>query len=123
MDIRIKIGALSVAAELNNSATAQKIARVLPLTADFDTWGDEIYFAIPVQAELEPTAKQTVAAGDLGYWPTGNAFCIFFGPTPMSTGLDPVAASAVNIIGQVKQDPACFKTVMGERQVVVEARN
>jgi uncharacterized protein len=121
MDIRIKIGDRSVEADLNDSPTAQKVAAALPLSADFDTWGDEIYFSIPVVAELEQTARQTVEVGDLGYWPTGQAFCIFFGPTPMSTDSAPVAASAVNIIGRVKKDATCFKSVMDERRVTIEA--
>ncbi len=86
MKIRIKIGNLTMDAELNDTATAKKVASALPITASFNTWGDEIYFSIPVEAQLDDSAKEVVEMGDLGYWPTGRAFCIFFGPTPMSTG-------------------------------------
>jgi len=121
MKINITISHLTVSAELNDSPTAEKIADALPLTASFNTWGDEIYFSIPVEAELDETAQETVDVGDLGFWPTGNAFCIFFGPTPMSRDGKIVPASAVNIIGRVTGDALQFKTVMGASEVRVEA--
>ena len=120
MKIIIKIGSLSVEAELNDTPTGRKIAAALPLTTSFSTWGDEIYFAIPVTADLEPTAKEVVELGDLGYWPTGRGFCIFFGPTPMSSPGKIVPASAVNIVGKVLDDAKAFKDVTGENQVTVE---
>ncbi|MBW1669155.1 MAG: hypothetical protein JRI79_08995 [Deltaproteobacteria bacterium] len=120
MDIKIKIGNLSVQAELNDTPTAQKVAAALPIETSFSTWGDEIYFAIPVDADLDDSAKEEVGLGDLGYWPTGKAFCIFFGQTPMSKPGKIIPASAVNIIGKVKEDPALFKKVMHEKKVIVE---
>jgi hypothetical protein len=107
-------------AELNDSATAQKMAAVLPLKCSFSTWGEEIYFTIPVTAPLDSSAKEVVELGELGYWPTGKAFCIFFGPTPMSSPGKIVPASAVNIIGKVLGDPKKFKEVMNEREVILE---
>ena len=83
MKIKIIIDELTMEGELNESPTAQKITDALPIHASFNTWGDEIYFTIPVDAELEATAQEEVHMGDLGYWPTGKAFCIFFGLTPM----------------------------------------
>lgn len=121
MKILIKVGALSMEAELNDSATAKKIAEALPLETSFNTWGDEIYFSIPVDSALDETAKEVVELGNLGFWPTGNAFCIFFGLTPMSEPGKIVPASAVNIIGKVLGDATQFKSVMGERKVVVKA--
>ena len=121
MKIRIKIGNLSMDAELNDTHTAGKIAEALPIEASFNTWGDEIYFTIAVAAPLEESAREVVELGDLGYWPQGSAFCIFFGLTPISSPGKIVPASAVNIIGRVLGDPNAFKAVMGERQVVVEA--
>ncbi len=120
MRIRILVGDLSMDAELNDSSTAKKVAEALPLTASFSTWGEEIYFAIPVDAELDETAREVVELGDLGYWPTGSAFCIFFGQTPMSEPGKIVPASAVNIIGKVIGNAAKFKEVMGERNVTLE---
>lgn len=121
MDIRICIGTLAVDAELNDTSTAKKIAAALPINATFNTWGDEIYFAIPVSAELDEKAREVVTIGDLGFWPPGRAFCIFFGQTPMSKPGEIRPASAVNIIGKVKGDATQFKQVMRERQVKLEA--
>jgi uncharacterized protein len=120
MDIRIRIGKLSMAAELHDTPTGQQIARALPIHASFNTWGDEIYFAIPVASELDDNAREVVELGDLGYWPPGKAFCIFFGQTPMSHPGEIRPASAVNIVGKVKGDAREFKQVMHERQVTLE---
>jgi hypothetical protein len=122
MNIAIRIGSLTMTAELNDTPTAQQIAAALPLHTTFNTWGDEIYFAIPVEATLEDSAQEVVEIGDLGYWPSGNAFCIFFGQTPMSRSGEIRPASAVNVIGKVQGDATQFKAVMGERDVIVEQR-
>ena len=120
MKIRITIGDLTMEGELNNSHTAKKIAEALPLRAQFNTWGDEIYFTVPVDAGLDDTAREEVELGDLGYWPTGKAFCIFFGQTPMSKPGKIIPASAVNIIGKVIGDATRLKEVMQERDVRLE---
>jgi hypothetical protein len=122
MRIAIRIGTLSMEAELNETPTAKKIAAALPLRATFNTWGDEIYFAIPVDANLDDSAQDVVELGDLGYWPPGKAWCIFFGQTPVSQSGKIMPASAVNVIGKVLGDATQFKTVMREREVIVEAR-
>jgi uncharacterized protein len=109
--IRINAGAVSLLAELNDSPTAGAIYAALPLAAAAQTWGEEIYFPIPVAAKLEDTAVDVVAVGDLGYWPTGRAFCIFFGPTPASRGEEIRPASAVNLVGRVLGDAGAFRTV------------
>ena len=109
--IRINAGAVSLIAELNDSPTAGAIYSALPLEAAAQTWGEEIYFPIPVAARLEDTAVDVVAVGDLGYWPTGRAFCIFFGPTPASRGDEIRPASAVNLVGRVLGDAGAFRTV------------
>ena len=122
MRIAIRIGTLSMEAELNETSTAQKIAAALPLRTSFNTWGDEIYFAIPVDADLDDSAQDVVEVGDLGYWPPGQAFCIFFGQTPVSQPGKIMPASTVNVIGKVLGDATAFKAVLREREVVVEAR-
>jgi hypothetical protein len=108
-------------AELNDTQTARQIADALPIRSGFNTWGDEIYFAIPIEAELESDAREVMEIGDLGYWPPGNAFCIFFGPTPMSQANEIRPASAVNLIGKVIGDATQLKAVMQEREVSLEA--
>jgi uncharacterized protein len=108
--IRIRAGKVEAEAVLNESPTAQKIWEALPIEARGDTWGDEIYFGIPVKAALEGNAREVVQVGDLGYWPTGHAFCIFFGPTPVSRGGEIRPASAVNLVGKVSGDARVFKS-------------
>jgi hypothetical protein len=121
MRIRISIGGLSLEGELYDTPTARKVAEALPIRTDFNTWGEEIYFPIPVEAELDDGAREEVEPGDLGYWPTGRAFCIFFGETPMSTPGKIIPASAVNIIGKVLADVEELKDVMGEKEIFLEA--
>lgn len=119
MDINITVKDVVLTAELDDTPTGRKVASILPLENSFNTWGDEIYFEIPVSAELDETAREVVALGDLGYWPTGRAFCIFFGPTPMSREGKIVPASAVNIIGRVKGDVRCLKGVLSAERIRV----
>jgi len=109
--IRIAAGTVSVEAELNDGPTAQQVWDALPIQGTANTWGDEIYFGIPVVAEEEPDARADVEVGELGYWPVGRAFCIFFGPTPVSSGSKPRAYSPVNILGRVLGDATAFRAV------------
>ena len=118
--IRIRAGTVTAEATLKATPTAEKIWKALPLSARANTWGDEVYFSIPVQAALEQDAREVVSAGDLGYWPAGTAFCIFFGRTPASTGDEVRAASAVNVIGRVVGDPTVFKQVRSGTRVTLE---
>lgn len=109
--IKICIGDSTVRGELNESPTAALIWEALPIEGEGNLWGEEIYFAIPVEAELDDTARDVVERGDLGYWPQGRALCIFFGPTPMSHGDEIRPASAVNIVGKITGDHLIFQTV------------
>jgi uncharacterized protein len=102
--IVITVGSVTLTAELNESATAQEIWDKLPIQAQASVWGDEVYFEIPVQADQAADARADVEVGTLGYWPVGSAFCVFYGPTPISTGAQPRAYSPVNIIGRVTND-------------------
>jgi len=101
MKIIIKFTSYQVEAELLETQTGRAIYEALPLQENVNRWGDEFYFGIPVHSVLEPEAKAEVQAGDLAYWPSMPAFCIFFGPTPVSTGSTPVAASPVNVFGRL----------------------
>jgi len=109
--ILISAGDVSLAAELNAGPTAEKLWRALPLEGRANVWGDEIYFEIPVEAGAEPDARAEVEVGELGYWPMGSAFCIFFGPTPVSVDERPRAYSPVNILGRVLGDATQFRAV------------
>ena len=119
MDIVIEIARQEFAAELNDSATATKVAEALPIEGEASTWGEEIYFTIPVDADLEEDATEVVELGDLGYWPLGNAFCIFFGRTPMSSEDEIRPYSAVNVIGKLQCDLEPLKEIRGGERVVV----
>jgi hypothetical protein len=118
--IRIIAAKVSVEAILNDSPTATKVWDALPIDGRGSTWGEEIYFSIPVEAKQEKDAREVVAVGELGYWPPGSAFCIFFGRTPASTDEKPRAASAVNILGRVQGDATVFKAVPSGAQVRLE---
>ena len=118
--IRITTGELKVEAELNDSKTAQSIWDALPISSSNNLWGEEIYFSIPVKAGQEKGAREVVSAGELGYWPPGHAFCIFFGPTPASQGDEIRAASAVNIIGKVLSDPKVFLKAKNGAKITLE---
>jgi hypothetical protein len=109
--IKISSGELTLQAELNESPTAQEIWKKLPLEGRANAWGDEIYFEVPVVMDQESDARAEVEVGELGYWPVGRAFCIFFGPTPVSTDERPRAYSPVNVIGRVQGDATLFKLV------------
>jgi uncharacterized protein len=118
--IKITAGNVAAGAVLNDSPSAQKIWEALPIEAKGDTWGDEIYFGIPVKASLEKTARELVEIGDLGFWPPGNAFCIFFGPTPVSRGSEVRPASAVNVVGRIIGDARVFKKVPSGAKIRIE---
>jgi uncharacterized protein len=118
-DIRITAGPLSVRASLAGTATGKAIRAALPIRGRASTWGDEIYFAIPVDAD-EDDARATVAVGDLAYWPPGSAFCIFFGPTPASRGNEVRPASPVNVVGRVEGDATLFRQVRDGTPVLIE---
>jgi hypothetical protein len=115
--ITITVGSVIMEAELNDSATAQQIWDALPIEGTANTWGDEIYFEIPVYADKEPDARADVEVGELGYWPVGHAFCIFFGRTPASVDDHPRAASPVNILGRVLGDVTAFRAVRSGKKV------
>jgi hypothetical protein len=118
--IRITAGKVVADAVLNESPTATKIWEALPIEARGSTWGDEIYFSIPVDAGQEKGARDLVSVGELGYWPPGTAFCIFYGRTPASTDDRPRAASPVNIVGNVVGDATAFRAVSSGTRVRLE---
>jgi hypothetical protein len=117
--IRISAGPVRAIAELADTSTAQAILDTLPITGSASTWGDEIYFAIPVDAD-EDDARAVVDVGDLAYWPPGSAFCIFFGPTPASQGSEIRPASPVNVVGRIEGDATIFRQVRDGTPVLIE---
>ena len=120
MRIEIQVGENVFEAELNASETAVALGKTLPIEARANTWGEEIYFSIPLKHSLED-GVEVVQKGDLGYWPPGKAFCIFFGPTPASEGDEIRPASAVNVIGKLLTDPEPLKKARDGDRVIVRA--
>jgi hypothetical protein len=119
--IHITAGTVKLKAELNDCPTSQAILKALPIRANGNRWEGEIYFTIPVKAKLEnDNSRDILEAGELGYWPTGSAFCIFFGKTPASKGTEIRAASAVNILGKIIDDVSALWDVEDGAEVVIE---
>ena len=114
---------LELNADLSDTATAKAIADALPIETRISTWGDEHYFGIPVQADAELGASAAVELGELAYWPPGNAFCVFFGPTPASHGPDDIrAASPVNVVGRLRSTPVAeLQAIRSGTKVRIEA--
>jgi hypothetical protein len=110
--IRIVLERGEIGATLDGSATAEAVQAALPLQGTVNRWGDEIYFSIPVMVEEAPDARQDMAVGELGYWPVGRAFCVFFGPTPVSTGSLPRAYSNVNPFGRLEGEEAAIRSLL-----------
>jgi len=101
--------------------TVQKILEALPITGSAMQWGDEIYFAIPVQ-QGEENAQERVRKGQLGYWPAGNCFCIFYGKTPMSRSEEEIVpASPVNVIGTIENPDGLKAHSAGEPVTITPA--
>jgi len=105
--------------EAKTPNTVEAIWKALPFEKRANMWGDEIYFSIPVSLG-EENAKETVEIGDLGYWPPGQGFCIFFGPTPISREDEIRPADPVNVFGKVKGDPKVFKKVRSGDKIRIE---
>ncbi len=118
--IKITAGPVEAIADLDDSPTADAIWEALPIKGQANTWGDEIYFDLPVFLDPSAGAREVVAVGELGYWPPGHAFCIFFGRTPASRGDEPRAASAVNVFGRVAGDATIFRQVANGESVFIE---
>ena len=118
--IRIRAAAVTVSAALNDSPTADAVWDALPITGQVETWGDEIYFSIPVEAAEADDSLATVDKGAVAYWPPGSALCLFWGPTPMSRGDEIRPASAVNVLGAIDGDPTVLARARSGARIVVE---
>tara|TARA_Y100000310_G_C19964257_1_gene482564 strand:+ start:61 stop:432 length:372 start_codon:yes stop_codon:yes gene_type:complete len=121
MKIKIKIGNVELNAELNDSETAKKIYEKLPIKGKVQRWGNEIYFEIPLHVDLdEEIANEVVELGDLGFWPEGDCFCIFFGKTPASEENEIRAASKVNVFGKVVKGATLLKASKDGANILID---
>jgi len=117
--IRLRGKSVEVVAELDDSLTSQGILRALPKTVSANLWGEEIYFSLPVACD-KGNMKKLVEPGDIGYWPTGDALCFFFGPTPISQGDEIRPASAVQVLGKIHGDPKALRAVKQGENLTLE---
>ncbi|MGO9377698.1 MAG: cyclophilin-like fold protein [Dissulfurispiraceae bacterium] len=120
-NIKISISDVILEAELFETACAKEITKKLPIETRPNVWGDEFYFEIPVDMPLDETATATVKVGDIGYWAPGRALAIFFGPTPMSIGADPVPASKVNLVGKIIGDATLLRKAKAKEKLRIES--
>jgi hypothetical protein len=120
--IMIRIGELTFSAELNDSQSAEKLKLLLPLEFSMSRWGDEYYGDCGIEVELSEEARDVMEVGELAVWPTGKALCIFFGPTPASTGNAPRAVSPVNPVGKLNNNAEVLKKLSSSIRVKIERR-
>ena len=118
--VRINVGNIKLYSELNDTNTAVKVYNALPFQGEGVLWGHELYFAMPIEVELASDAREVMAVGELAFWPPGNAFCIFFGPTPVSLSNEPRAASPVNPIGQILEGAEKLSEIKSNKEVLLE---
>ena len=117
--IRIQIGEIEIYGAVNDSDVAKSVVSVLPINSSFNTWGDEIYFPIPIELDITD-GQEVVLAGDIAYWPPGHALCIFYGQTPASRDGEIRAASEVYVIGNILGDADVLKSADKGAKISIE---
>ncbi len=117
--IRFEFDALALEADLLDTPTAQAIAAALPITASAMTWGEEVYFEIPVKVAREKDARAVVTPGEVAYWPDGHCIALGFGRTPISQGNECRLASPCNIFGRIDGDAKLLAKVRAGTSVRV----
>jgi uncharacterized protein len=119
MRLRIEAGKVALAVDLLDTPTAKAILNALPFEAQAQTWGEEVYFATPVSAKLEPDAKQIVEPGTVCFWTEGDALALPYGRTPISTDERPKLASRCNVLGTLVGDPKMLARIKAGEKITV----
>ncbi len=117
--INIVTEKVQMKAELNNTKTAELLWDILPVKGSVSTWGEEIYFSIPLKTGPED-AVSVVKIGDVACWPEGSCFCIFFGQTPASTASEIRPASPVNLVGRLLGEPRAWSVISDGEDITIE---
>lgn len=119
MRIRFDFGTLTLDAELLDTATARAVAAALPISSSAMTWGEEVYFEIPVKVAREKDARAVVTPGEVAYWPDGHCIALGFGRTPISQGDECRLASPCNIFGKLLGDVKALAKVKAGAKITV----
>ena len=117
MKVKIEVGGQSLEAELFDTELGRMVGDILPIEGHASSWGDELYFSMDI--DWDPANPQEeMEIGDLAFWPPGNAFCIFYGPTPASLGSEPRIASPGEVFGRITGDATALRGSRGGRITV-----
>ena len=118
--IKITTSTVQLIAELNDCATTRALLDVLPCQSTSNTWGDEVYFRVPLSVKLETDARQVVEAGTVCFWVEGNSLALPYGPTPISEGDECRLISKVNVIGLIQGNPLQLADIHANDSIRIE---
>ena len=118
--IKIAVGSVVIEVALADTPTADAVLAALPIHSSAMTWGEEVYFSTPVKVAREAHARAVVQAGEIAFWPDGDAIAIGFGPTPISNGDEIRLASPCNVFGQALNDVRSLSAVRAGEPVTVD---
>lgn len=119
--IRITVGSVAIDVALADTPTAEAVLAALPIRSSAMTWGEEVYFSTPVKVSREADARAVVEAGEIAFWPDGDAIAIGFGPTPISQGDEIRLASPCNVFGHALSDVRALGIIRGGEPITVRA--
>lgn len=120
MRIRLSWPGGEAFAALDDTPTARAVYGALPCTSSANTWGEEVYFTLPVQTRLEPDARQVVDPGTVCFWVEGSSLALPYGPTPVSQDDECRLVTEVNVLGKLESDARVLAGIGPGDEVRVE---